>query len=84
METVCESVCCEPVCCEVKPKVGTQIYDYGDTNIMSQQITTNVILLNGEDLSQLLQSLSDRIKALEVTPVPLLKVSELLDETAPV
>ena len=44
---------------------ATQIYDYGDVNVISQQITANVILLNGFDLSQLIQSLTKKIQLLE-------------------
>jgi hypothetical protein len=39
--------------------------DYGNANFIIKQINTNVILLNDVDLAQLIQSLTDRIKALE-------------------
>ena len=52
---------------------ATQIYDYGDVNVISQQITANVILLNGFDLSQLIQSLTERIQVLEERIVLLAK-----------
>ncbi len=44
---------------------ATQIYDYGDVNVISQQITANVMILNGFDLSQLIQSLTEKIQVLE-------------------
>jgi len=40
--------------------------DYGNANFITEQITAKVILLNGDDVSQLIQSLTDRIKALEL------------------
>ena len=40
--------------------------DYGNANFIIKQITTNVILLNDVDLTQLIQSLTDRINALEL------------------
>lgn len=43
--------------------------DYGNANFIIKQMTTNVILLNDVDLAQLLQSLMDRIKALETNQV---------------
>ena len=49
----------------LQAKVATQIYDYGDVNVITQQITANVILLNGFDLSQLIQSLTEKIQLLE-------------------
>jgi len=38
--------------------------------IATEQLETKVIVLKGEDLSQLLQSLIDRIKSLEINQVP--------------
>jgi len=49
-----------------EPKVEIQICDYGNINMLTQQITTKIILLKDEDLSQLLQSLKDKIIELEI------------------
>jgi len=49
----------------IVPVPGPQICDYKDTTIITQKITVNVIQLNGQDLSQLIQSLSERINTLE-------------------
>ena len=49
----------------IETVTGPQIFDYKDTTIITQQIVSNVIQLNGQDLSQLIQSLSDRINTLE-------------------
>jgi hypothetical protein len=43
--------------------------DYGNDNFILKQMTTNVILLNGVDLTQLLQSLTDRILELEIKAI---------------
>jgi len=66
---------------ELKQKNAIQIYEYGDTNIITHQITTKVIILNGEDLSQLLQSLIDRINALETKPLQAEVTEPPMDET---
>lgn len=58
-----------------------QTHDYGIVNIITRQVTLDTLLLKGEDLSQLLQSLTDRIKVLETKP-PHVEVTEpLTDET---
>jgi len=52
----------------IEPVPGPQIFDYKDTTIITQKIMSNVIQLNGQDLAQLIQSLSDRINTLENKP----------------
>ena len=46
--------------------------------ISTEQLETQTLLLKGEDLSQLLQSLIDRIKELESKQVPHVEVNEPL------
>ena len=58
-------------------EVGPQTF----YKLATEQLETQILLLKGEDLSQLLQSLIDRIKALETKPPHAEATEPPMDET---